>query len=149
MTAMGNSDMIIKWLMPFLLGHHNGMPNLTIFKLAMTCKKAKKFIEYAIGNMSLARGADYHAMESMIDEFNREPDFKDKVTPSKYYHSLKEIWGHPVFGGSVLNPVHRLDKETWKIDPRPNKLLQNIVEAVTPEWEFLRLTNIKLPVDWS
>jgi hypothetical protein len=52
-----------------------GAPNQTIFRLALTCKKAKKFVEYVIEPHTLSSGADYLALEKMIAVFFARPDF--------------------------------------------------------------------------
>ena len=52
-TALRNFDVVQKFVMPFLLGYQTieggmGSPTLAIFRLAATCKKAKKIIEHFI-----------------------------------------------------------------------------------------------------
>jgi len=124
-------------------------PNLNILKLALTSKKAKKIIEFIIEPNKLSSIPKYHALDTMIEVFNTEPDFKDKVTPSSMYHSLESIWSSPVFGGSVLKPVNRLNQEEYKLEPRSNKLLKHMTELVSDEHEYICIKNIKLPVDYS
>lgn len=154
MTALRNFEVVQKSLMPFLLGYQtleNGekSPTVAIFRLALTCKKAKKILEFFIEPHKLSSIAKYHALDTMISVFYARPDFHDKVTPSNDYHSLHTIWEHPVFGGSILDPVNRLDQQEFRLEPRPNKLLHDMLESVSEEHEFICMKNIKLPVDYS
>jgi hypothetical protein len=99
--------------MPFLLGYqmienNHQSPTIGILRLALTCKKAKKIIEFFIDPHKLPNIAKYHAIDHMIDVFYTKPDWKDKVKENPKYRSIEFIWEHPIFGGSVLNPVQRL-----------------------------------------
>lgn len=140
--------------MPFLLGYQTleneqKSPTLAIFRLALSCKKAKKILEFFIEPHTLPSAAKYHALDTMIDVFFSRPDFADQVTPSNDYHSLQTIWDHPVFGGSVLDPVHRLNQKEFRLEARANKLLSKMVKTVSEEYEFITIKNIRLPVDYS
>jgi hypothetical protein len=101
-------------------------PTLAIFRLALTCKKAKKILEFFIEPHTLSSIAKYNALDTMIDVLFQEPDFKDKVAPSNDYHAIGTIWHHPIFGGSVLHPVHRLNQKELMLEPRANKLLEKM-----------------------
>jgi len=133
-------------------------PTLFIFRLALTCRKAKKIIEFFIEPKKLTSIAKYHALDAMIDVFYTRPNFTDKVTkPDNDYHSINKVWDNPIFGGSIFDGVHNLNQKEYKLEPRPNHLLENMHKTLTEvtegehvhEWKFLNLKNIKLPTDYS